>query len=269
MDDRIDLARYLERIGYEGAPRPDKPTLAALHRLHAEAIAFESLSPYTGAPVPLDLASLEEKIVVGGRGGYCYEQNHLFRDVLEQVGFEVAGHAARVSWNVPPGTELPRTHMVLTVKAGDETFLADVGFGGMVLTAPLHLQAGLEQTTPHENFRLRDEGGEFLLEARLPAGWKPLYAFDLQPQRKADYEMANYYVSTHPASRFTQHLIAARTEPGRRYALLDRLLQVHHLQGSTEKRELASTDEVIEVLETTFRIRLDEAMRKRVRERMG
>lgn len=269
MQQRIDLARYLARIGFEGTPRADKATLAELHRRHAEAIAFESLAPYVGDPVPIDLPSIERKIIEGGRGGYCYEHNHLFRDALEQIGFaRVRGHAARVSWNLAPGMELPRTHMVLALEVEGEPMLADVGFGGMTLTAPLHLEAGLEQTTPHENFRLRDEGGEFALEARLPSGWKPLYAFDLQPQRRADYEMANYFVSTHPASRFRQHLIAARTEPGRRYALLDRLLQVHHLHGPTDRRELANADEVLDVLESVFGLRLDETLRTRVRERI-
>lgn len=269
MTHRIDLARYLARIGFEGTPRPDRATLAALHRLHAEAIAFESVAPFLGDPVPIDLPALEAKIVEGGRGGYCYEQNHLFRDVLEQVGFDdVRGHAARVRWNLPPGTELPRTHMVLTVKAQGETMVADVGFGGMTLTAPLHLEAGLEQTTPHESFRLRDEDGEYVLEARLPAGWKALYAFDRQVQRRADYEMANYFVSTHPTSRFRQHLIAARTEPRKRYALLDRLLQVHHVDGDTEKRELSGPGEVIAVLEEAFRISLDDALRARLEARL-
>ncbi|MGY0556977.1 MULTISPECIES: arylamine N-acetyltransferase [unclassified Lysobacter] len=40
---------------------------------HTGAIAFETLATMLHSPVPIDLASLQRKVLHNGRGGYCYE----------------------------------------------------------------------------------------------------------------------------------------------------------------------------------------------------
>jgi arylamine N-acetyltransferase len=79
---------------------------------------------------------------------------------------------------------------------------------------------------------------------------------NLDPLRGAPVHLdaVNYYLSTSPASHFTQRLIAARTEPGRRHALRDAQLAIHHTGGPTERRTLGSARELREVLEATFGI---------------
>jgi N-hydroxyarylamine O-acetyltransferase len=150
----LDLDAYFRRIGYAGGREPTLDTLAALHLRHVQAIAFENLNPLLGWPVALDLASLERKLVHGGRGGYCFEQNLLFGHVLGTLGFRVTGLAARVQWNRPEDALRALTHQLLRVDLADGPYIADVGFGGQTLTGPLRLEPGLEQTTPHEPFRL-------------------------------------------------------------------------------------------------------------------
>jgi N-hydroxyarylamine O-acetyltransferase len=98
---RIDLDAYFERIGYDGERAPTLATLRAIHARHATMIPFENLSPLLRQPVRLDLASLQDKLLHQGRGGYCFEQNLLLRAVLLALGFQVRGLAARVRWNVP------------------------------------------------------------------------------------------------------------------------------------------------------------------------
>ncbi len=66
----IDLDGYLKRVGYEGPLAPELDVLQALQLRHLSAIPFESLDPLLGRPVEIDAASLEEKLVRGGRGGY-------------------------------------------------------------------------------------------------------------------------------------------------------------------------------------------------------
>ena len=68
-----------------------------------------------------------------------------------QLGFKVQEATARVRWSVPPGVRTPRMHCLLFVEAEGEEYLADVGFGGNVLTAPLKLESRDEQKTPHED----------------------------------------------------------------------------------------------------------------------
>lgn len=254
MSDRhVNVSRYFARIGYSGSGEPTLETLRALTQAHTQHIPFENLTPYTGSPVRLDLDALETKLVASARGGYCFEQNLLLCDVLRQLGFRVTGLAARVLWNATPGLELPRTHMLVLVDLGTP-HLVDVGFGGLTLTGVLELRADVEQRTPHEDFRLLQDDQEFIMQARVREEWRSLYRFDLQPQLATDYEPVNWYLSTHPESRFVKNLIAARSLPDRRYALLNRELAIHHLHGRTERRSLSDVDELMAVLARDFLI---------------
>jgi N-hydroxyarylamine O-acetyltransferase len=248
------LTAYFERIGYSGPQQATSETLHALHRLHPQVIPFENLDALRGRTPRLDLGSVFAKLVSGRRGGYCYEHNLLFRAVLDTLGFGTTGLAARVMWNSPAALP-PRTHMILLVETPNETWLADVGFGSMTLTAPLLFDTGREQATPHEPFRLDlIERGDFLLQVKLGDAWRPIYRFDLEPQFPADYDMANHYVSTYPDSLFVNHLVVARVMPGERRTLLDTTLT---RRGNTEptresKRDLASTEELRGVLQDAF-----------------
>jgi len=96
----IDLDAYFRRVGYDGPRDASLKTLRDLHYLHPQAIAFENLDPLLGRPVKLDPASLQEKLVEGGRGGYCFEHNTLFAGVLRTLGFTVQEATARVRWSV-------------------------------------------------------------------------------------------------------------------------------------------------------------------------
>jgi len=250
----IDLDAYFRRIGYSG---PREPTLAALADIqlgHAQTIGFENLNPLLGLPVKLDPPALEQKLVQEGRGGYCYEQNSLFRAALEALGFQVTGLVAGVMWMLPEGVVTPRTHMILRITIDGVPYLADVGFGGPTLTGPIRLEADLEQATPHEPYRLIRQGSDFVLQSLVRDQWQSLYRFDLQEQQPGDYEVGNWYVATHPQSLFVNHLLAARPAPGKRYAMRNNALAIHHLGGETEKRTIQTGSELREVLQTLFNV---------------
>jgi N-hydroxyarylamine O-acetyltransferase len=255
----IDLEGYFGRIGFNGAAAPDGDTLAAILRLHPQAIAFENLDPLLGVPVRLDAAALEHKLVRSARGGYCYEQNLLLMHVLRALGFSVRGLAARVLRGAAEGAIMPRGHMLLGVDLGGTLHIADVGFGGGTPTAPLRLDCDRAQPTPHGPFRLARDGGDFLLQTESGQSWQSLYRFDLQEQLQVDYQMASWYKSTHPKSLFTTSLMVARTAPGRRYGLYNRELSVHHADGPSERRVLRTAAELRGVLSDTFGLTLADA----------
>jgi N-hydroxyarylamine O-acetyltransferase len=254
--DAIDLNAYFQRIGYSGECTPTLKTLQSIHQHHAEAIAFENLNPFLKQPVLLDATSLQQKLIYEGRGGYCFEQNLLFRSVLSAVGFQVTNLAARVLWNLKEGTITPRTHMLLQVDIDGEKYIADVGFGGLTLSAPLSLTADIEQSTPHEPFRLIVVDHSYIMQAYIGQEWKSLYRFDLQEQQLPDYEVSNWYVSTHPNSLFVNTLIAARPDTDCRYALRNNQLTTHHLHGRTERRVLSTVTELGTALEDIFHLKL-------------
>jgi N-hydroxyarylamine O-acetyltransferase len=254
----LDLDAYLAHIGHSGQAAVDVATLREIALRHPLAFPFENLNALTGRPVPLDIVSLQQKLLRDGRGGWCFEQNVLLGTALRALGFTVTGLAARVLWNAPAGAVTARSHMVLHVDLDGEPFIVDAGFGGLTLTGPLRLEADVEQATPHETFRLRALDGCFVAEARIRDEWKALYRFDLQRQVIADYEVSSWYLCTHPRSHFLTTLVAARVHVDRRYALRNTEFAVHHLGGYSERRVLTSAAEIRETLEQSFGIRVPE-----------
>jgi N-hydroxyarylamine O-acetyltransferase len=249
----LDLDAYLDRIGYSGSRAPTLETLRSLHALHPLAIPFENLDSLRRRPVRLDLASLQRKLVTERRGGYCFEQNLLFSHVLGALGFHVMSLSARVLWDRPEAAG-NRTHMLLFVDLGEGGYLCDVGFGGLTMTAPLRLEPGVEQSTPHESFRVTREGREFLSQARLRGEWRTLYRFDLQQQLQGDLEVLNFWVSEHPESPFLTRLMAARRGGDRSFSLRNGRLSVHYLGRHSDVRDLGSVAELKAALTETFGI---------------
>ena len=252
----FSLPAYLERIRHRGPLRPDLATLKELALLHPCAIPFENLNPLLRRPVLLDIESIQQKLVHGGRGGWCFEHNILLGTALTALGYDVSGLSARVVWNVPPGVVRARSHMVLYVKLDEGPHIVDVGFGGSTPTAPLKLATDVEQPTPHEPFRLTRVNESLLLEAKLDGAWKGLYSFDLQPQTLADYEMPNWHLCNHPESHFLAGVVAARVEPDRRYALRNADFAVHYPNRPTERRVLTSGTDIRQALTDVFHINL-------------
>ena len=248
----IDLDAYFRRIGYSGSRAPTLETLAALHALHPTAIAFENLDTLRGAPIRLDLDSLQRKLVRQRRGGYCFEQNLLFTHVLTALGFRVVGLSARVIWESVDHAPRPRTHMLLLVPVGRESYLCDVGFGGLTMTAPLRLTLDGEQRTPHETFRLVRDGAEYMSQANVRGDWRTLYRFDLQEQFQTDIEVLNFFVAQHPESPFRSRLIGARRDGDRTFKLRDRELTIQYRDGRREQRELKTVAELRATLAESF-----------------
>jgi N-hydroxyarylamine O-acetyltransferase len=247
----LDLPAYFARIGYRGPALPTLEVLRAIHLRHALAIPFENLDVLLGRPITLDVTALQHKLVHERRGGYCFEQNTLLRAVLLELGFEVTSLIARVRWQVPSDAITPRTHMVLCVTVEREPYMVDVGFGGFVLTGPLRLNSADEQATPHEPHRLTARGRVTLLEAEVGREFRPCYEFTREPQHPIDFEVANWYTSTHPASRFMQNLLVARVLPDARWVLFNRELASYGPNG-VERRIIDDPDALIEVLAERF-----------------
>ena len=259
MSSDASIDAYFERIGFAGSIAPTLSTLEQLHLLHPAAIPFENLNPLLGLPVRLELRNLEQKLLFEKRGGYCIEHNLLFKAMLEDLGFVVQAHGARVLWGHPEGAERPVSHVVLTVDVAGVTYLADTGFGGLTLTAPLRLRADREQATPHETYRLLGGEPEWRLEAQIGEEWRVLYTFEEAELTLEELTEINDRVSVD--HHFRGNLIAARSESGRRFALRNLRFNTHVTGGETETRMLTSVAEIKEVLAGQFGITLPPADR--------
>jgi N-hydroxyarylamine O-acetyltransferase len=247
----LDLPAYLRRIGYQGAVEPTRRALEALHLAHATHIPFENLDILLGRPIALDLASLQAKLVARRRGGYCFEHNLLFAAVLREFGFEPTLLAARVRFRTT--AILPRTHMLLAVEAEGSRWLADVGFGGEGLLLPVPFGNGEEARHHAWTYRVIEEAdtGSWVLQSRRNDGWLDLYAFTLEPQQAVDYEIANHYMSTHPASRFVQTLTVQLPGTQRRMILRNRDL-IEDRGDAVCERKIESDAEFVSAVQEYF-----------------
>ena len=251
----LDLAAYLARIGEPGLGTPDLPTLRRIVAAHARAIAFENLDAFTGHEPRLDAEGLQAKLVRGGRGGWCFEQNGLLRLALAALGYRTTGLAARAMWGRPEDAPVSqRSHMLLRVDLPEGPHLVDVGFGGLTLTGALVFEPEVEQSTPHEPFRIWPIGPDYLMQVLVAGEWRSLYRFDLTEQYPVDYAVSSFYLARHPDSQFVNRLMAARPDDDRRYGLGGTTLSVHHLGGHSEKHALASPAAVRAALEDHFRL---------------
>lgn len=249
---------YLQRLGYDSPPPPTLQTLQELQLRHVCTFAFESLSTLLRTPVPIDLPSIEQKVLLDGRGGYCFELNHLFLALLQDLGFDARGLTGWVVMGGPPDARTGRTHRLSLVTLEGVRYVTDVGFGGMVPSSPLQLDTDATQATAHEPYRLTFNDGAYTLWAQVGEEWRGLYVFDLQTQADIDYEIGNWYVSTHPASVFVGQLKAALLAVGKRHTLNNANYAVHYLDRPSEKRAIETADELLTLLQATFGIRLPE-----------
>lgn len=256
---------YLQRLGYDAPPPPTLQTLQDLQLRHVCTFAFESLSTLLHLPVPIDLPNVEQKVLLDGRGGYCYELNQMFLVLLQELGFDARGITGRVVMGGPADARTARTHRLSLVTLEGVRYITDVGFGGMVPSSPLQLDTLAVQATAHEPYRLTFDGqGSYTLWAQVAQAWRGLYVFDLQVQADIDYTIGNWYVSTHPDSPFVGQLKVALLAPGRRHTLGNANYALHYLDRPSEKRVLGSADELMELLQETFGIRLSGSPEVRV-----
>jgi N-hydroxyarylamine O-acetyltransferase len=248
------LAAYLDRIGYRGTPRPDRETLDALHRAHRMAVAFENLDIPLGRGIAIAPDALFEKIVTGRRGGYCFEQNALFLQVLESIGFAARPLLARV-WLVADGIP-PRTHTLNLVRLGGADLIVDVGFGGSFVP-PMALAADVEAATADgaRHRLIADSDHGWMLERDGGEGWARQYSFSLDPVWPADLEMANHFTATRPGTRFTTLRIASAPTPDGYVSLIDRGFTTSRM-GRSDTREIADPDDYRRVLADVFGLAL-------------
>jgi N-hydroxyarylamine O-acetyltransferase len=235
---QIDLDAYFERVGYHGPRQPSAEVLFELHRLQPATIAFEAIDVLTGRGVNLDPQAVDAKLIAGRRGGYCFEQNSVFKRALEALGFRVSALLARSRWNRPAQDIGPRTHMALIVHLAGADWLADVGFGGCMMTAPIRLEPLEVQAGSFEPVRLAPVSGGLQLQTQRAGDWKPVYDLELIAQHDADFLAPNWWTSTHPSSVFRNHLIATTTGRAVRHTLLENRLTILSRDGVSTQAHL-------------------------------
>lgn len=234
------MQSYLQRIGYEGPVQPTLELLRTIHRLHLLAVPFENLDIHFGPPIYLDTAAFYEKIVNKNRGGFCYELNGLFSELLRRMGFRVKMLSARVA--NPDGSWGPDfDHMTLLVNL-EEPWIADVGFGDSFME-PLRLNDPGEQVQDGRRFRIvQGKENNLVYQAEQDGKWLDQYRFNLQPHNLEEFSGMCHHQQTSPESSFTQKVVCSLATKDGRITLTNQRLIVT-IRGARQESELSGENE--------------------------
>jgi N-hydroxyarylamine O-acetyltransferase len=136
----VDTTAYLTRIRYFKPIKPDAQTLHGLQLAHLRSVSFENLDIGLGRPILLEEEALWNKIVLNGRGGFCYEVNGLFAWLLKEIGYDVTYLNARDYHEEDDTFGIDFDHLTLLVRVPNEParWLVDVGWGD-TFTQPLDI----------------------------------------------------------------------------------------------------------------------------------
>ena len=218
----FNLTDYLSRIGFDGEVSCDVATLTQLMQRQLRSIPFENTEVQAGripSMVPEDIVN---KVLLRGRGGYCYEINGVFAMALTAIGFEWHFAGARP---MTYAVRRPKTHMVLIVRVEGRDYLCDTGFGGYALRAPMMIEEG-EITQDGDRFRLELIDGEYVVSSFVQGEWQRQYGFAMQHQEWIEFSLANYFNATHLDTIFTQKKLAIMQTPNGRKILVDNELKL-------------------------------------------
>lgn len=82
-----------------------------------------------------------------------------------------------------------------------------------------------------------------------------MYVFDLEPQLPADFAMANWFASTHPAPPFQRFVMVENVAGGERRKIVNRRYVVEARNGVVaSEREFANGEEMGRALDEVFGI---------------
>jgi len=252
------LSEYLARIGLSRVPEPDEEGLHAVHTAQALSIPFENFDIHLGRAISLDPDHLVSKLIVQRRGGYCFELNGILRLALQSLGFLARPLMARVLYGrADPGG---RTHQVLIVNLSGVDWLADTGFGGPGLRAPIPLIPDRIEDQFGERYRLRrDPKYGTVLQKQSEDAFVDLYVFDEnEVTLDVDIEMANHFTSTWPTSIFRLHRMGSLPKSWGRVTLYDMEVTLYR-NGRSIRRTLLDGTQYLSAIAEHFGISLNAA----------
>ncbi|MFD0691933.1 arylamine N-acetyltransferase family protein [Actinomadura fibrosa] len=189
----FDADVYLKALDHRGPAAPTLDTLRALHHRHLITFPYDSaLNAGRGtalwAGVDIDRDAAFDEIVVGGRGGNCYELNGLFRILLAELGFDVGIFSAgirQMDGSFGPDLE----HLFNHARVDGGLYLVDVGFVGPSYLEPLRV-SGEVQSQHGSRFRVVPADGYHVVERSGRSGvWQAVYRFRDRPRDLAEWQV--------------------------------------------------------------------------------
>ena len=250
----MEIEKYLQRIGYDGSIQPTIELLQVLQKRHLLSIPFENLDIHYKVPIQLDLETIFEKVVIRKRGGFCYELNGIFYELLRSIGLDVKMISARVFDQGQQIFSPEFDHLAIIAKINSVDYLADAGFGEFAFT-PLKVEPDTIQNDERGNFRIeRHDNSYYKVVKRAGEAWVPEYMFTLTKRDLSEFEDMCRYNQTSPLSHFTQNKFCSLATEKGRITVTAKKIKITVGDSITEML-LDSEEEFLEALETYFHIR--------------
>lgn len=200
------LEQYFDRIGYTPSDEAPEEILRKIHFMQATHIPFENLDVYKGLGISLKPEDVFNKLVVRRRGGYCFELNSMLAMALRALGFKVKRVSARLAHN---GADFGGyAHCAAIVDAGTARYIADVGYGGRGFVEPLRLEPGTVQELKCGTYRIiKDDKHGYIVQWMIDGEFRSYMAVHDVEANEQDFEIGNYFTSTHPESGFRKMIM--------------------------------------------------------------
>jgi len=250
----MNKENYLRRIRIEATDQAaDLKHLKFLQRRHLLNVPFENLDIHWKRPIVLDDKSFYEKLIVEKRGGFCYELNGLFYELLREIGFQSKMVSARVS-DGKGGFGAEFDHLAIITQIGGKEYLVDVGFGKFT-AEPLQFILDIEQTDANGVFSIRKFDEIYFEVVRKESDtWVSEYVFTtLKRDLKEFSEMCRFH-QTSPESHFTRNKVCSlMTVKGRKTLTNSKFVETDSAQKTEIK--INSEKQFNRILEREFNIK--------------
>jgi N-hydroxyarylamine O-acetyltransferase len=244
---------YLERIGYSGELAASLAVLSKLQQNHLLTVPFENLDIIYKTKI--SLPGSYDKIVNRYRGGFCYELNYSFYQLLKHTGFDVKLVSARV-YEKTKGFGAEFDHMAIIADIDNTDYLVDVGFGEFAFH-PLKINLNTDLDDPRGLFRIEPYDESYLAVRKKDpdGGFTTEYIFSLKERAVEEFYTMCRYHQTSPESHFTQKRLCTLATNDGRITLTGNTFKVTVNKMVTEV-ELGSEPEVQQVLLDYFNVNL-------------
>lgn len=248
---------YLKRIHYDGELTLTLEVLSLLQKAHLMSVPFENLAIHHN--ITIDLGNSYTKIVLENKGGFCYELNGLFYQLLTTLGFKVKMISARVATNAGYGPEFD--HMAIIASMDSDKYLVDVGFGEFAFH-PLPIKVNIELQDPRGLFKMEaTEENEWVVKKKNADGdFIAEYVFSEKERQLDQFLPMCHYHQTSKESHFTQKLICSLPTNEGRITLTGNRFKITTYDNVSEK-QLATESELQQVLREYFNINYSKASR--------
>jgi N-hydroxyarylamine O-acetyltransferase len=249
----MDIKQYLERINYIGPLNPTIEVLSKLQLMHLMNVPFENLDIHNKTEI--DLKNLFNKIVTRKRGGFCYELNGLFYELLQEIGFTVKLVSARV-YDTRKGYSPEFDHMAIVVSIKNDHYLVDVGFGEFAFF-PIKIEIGKETIDPRGIFKMEmyNENYKVVKKKNVEGQFIAEYKYSEKERQLEEFYARCRYHQTSNESHFTQKKICSLPTTDGRITLTGNILKIT-ANGTINERHLNSEQEIEQELWNYFRIKL-------------